>query len=634
MQALALILFVLGLLLTGMLGTETRTLFFWPGAALLGVAGVLATLKWRLRVMFPPSDLCLLSVLLFTGYMAWRAVTSPVVMFAREDLIILAGCLVVYALTATAASLPKWRVGLLTVLLLLVVGNLAVGSIHLSGRWDFNLMPHFFRTAGVGRIGGFYANPNHLAAFLSFVLFLSAGWLFLGRGGAVLKLWLGFMTVAMAIGMALTVSRGALLGLAAGGLVFAALLLRLIWQARRHWFGWLMIGGAAVVVLGGAVLWKVNGEYLRGRMVSSPLADDVRFGIWEAALAQNAVSPLLGTGARTFYDGSIRYRSPKLPVYAEEALFAHNEYLQMLADYGWAGVLLLAGVVLAHGLNGLRFLNWFVHHKFLQTGRLLSTNLGLCVGALAALSATLVHALFEFHFHVPATALCGALVLGLLASPGFEMGATETARPMRVPGVRLLGKLALLAASLTLLAGLWRHGPGDYYQALAQIDQSRKDGLAQMGHLTKAIDADPTNPDTLYERGLTRLNKLSADKRSPTHPTLKKAVADLEASVALNPSSYLHQLALADGYDAQGRHAEALAAVQQALIMAPLHEEPRLALGMHWHRQGDFEKAEMAYLWAGKSLAWNEEGTARWIDTYQVMLQHAALMRGQPQAAR
>ncbi|MDZ4289559.1 MAG: O-antigen ligase family protein [Prosthecobacter sp.] len=627
MQAFLLIFFFLGLLVVGTLGTETRLLFFWPGAALLGVAGVLASLKWRLRVLFPPSDLCLLSVLLFAGYIAWRAVTSPVVAFAREDLMILAGCLVVYGLTSTAASHPKWRLGLMAVLLLLVLGNLAVGSIHLSGHWDFNLVPHFFRKTGAGRIGGFFANPNHLAAFLSLALFLSAGWLFLGRGGATLKLWLGFMTVAMAIGMALTVSRGALLGLVGGGVVFAGLLLWVIWQTKRHLFWRLVIGGAVVVGLGGGVLWKANEEYLRTRMDRSPLSNDVRFGIWEAALTQNAVSPVIGTGSRTFYDGSIRYRSPKLPVYAEEALFAHNEYLQMLADYGWVGAVLLAGLVIAHGLNGLRFLRWFVRHKFMQTGRVTSTNLGLCVGALAALVATLIHAVFEFHFHVPATALTGALVLGLLASPGFETGGTEM-RSLRLPGVRLLTKLALLAASLTLLAGLWRYGPGDYYLALSQIDQARNDTLAQMGHLTQAIEADPNNPESLYQRGLVRLNGLNADKNLATHPVLKKAVADLEACVALNPSSYLHQLALADGYDAQKRYDEGLGAIRQALLAAPLHEEPRLALGMHWHRLGKFEEAEMAYLWAGQSLAWNEEGTARWIDTYRVMLQHAAIVRG------
>jgi hypothetical protein len=42
-------------------------------------------------------------------------------------------------------------------------------------------------------------------------------------------------------------------------------------------------------------------------------------------------------------------------------------------------------------------------------------------------------------------------------------------------------------------------------------------------------------------------------------------------------------------------------AIQRALTLAPLYEEPRLALGMHYHRLGKFEEAEFAYLWAGQA---------------------------------
>lgn len=625
MQSLLLIVFFLGLLVSGVIGTETRTLFFWPGAVLLGAAGVLAVLKWRLRVIFAPSDLCLAVSLLFGGYIAARAGVSPVVAYAREDLAILAGCVIAYTLTVTAASHPRWRLGLMSVLLLLVVGNLAVGSIHLAGNWQFNLVPEFFRTAGPGRIGGFYANPNHLAAFLSMAMFLSAGWLFFGRGSASLKLLLGFLSLSMAIGMALTVSRGALIGMGAGMAVFAVLALWVVHRTQRHLFWRLLIGGLFVIGIGGGVLWKVNEEYLRGRMERSPMSNDVRFGIWEAALTQYGQSPVVGAGARMFYDGSIQYRSASLPVYSSEALFAHNEYLQLLADYGWLGMILLGLVILVHGANGLRYLHWFMTHRFLQTGRLMSNNLALCLGALSALVATLVHAAFEFHFHVAATALSAAVILGLLASPGFEGGEQA---PARIPGVRVMTKLALCIASASLLAGVWFFGRGDYYLARAQIDQAHQDTFQQIRHLDQAIEADPRNGESCYQRALARLNRLGAEQRSPTNPVLKRAAEDLEKATALNSHSYLYQLALADAYDALSRPDDALRAVQRALILAPLHEEPRLALGIHWHRLRDFERAEMAYLWAGEARAWNEDGTARWIDNYRMLLRDAAFMRG------
>lgn len=594
---------------------------------MLGLAGLVATLRWRLRVVFAPSEVCLGLMALFAGYMAARAWLSPVAAYAREDLYILAGCWVTYMLTVTAASHPRWRVAAFCVLAALVLGNLAVGFIHLSGQWDFHVVPHFFRGAEAGRIGGFYANPNHLAAFFSMVLFLAAGLLCFGRAGAMIKLCLAFLVVATTLGVALTASRGALTGLATGAVIFALLALFVVWQTQRHLF-WSLTGGCVFLAgLGGAILWKVNEENIRAREITSPMANDVRLEIWRAALAQHAQSPLTGTGARMFYDGSIQYRSEDLPTYSGEALFAHNEYLQMLADYGWIGLGLLVLALIAHGVNGLQFIGWFVRHRFLQTGRVLSNNLALCLGALAALVAMLVHSLFEFQFHVAAPALTMALLLGVLANPGQEADGT---RRLRLPPVRVLTKLLLGAASVFLLSGPWLHGRGDYYLARSQVAVARQDAFQGQQHLNAAVEADPANPEAHYQRGLALLEKLTAEQRTVSHPVLKRATVDLEKAVALNGHHYLYALALADAYDAQGRHEEARQQILRAIGLAPLHEESRMALAVHWHRQGEFARAEEAYLWASQAKAMNEEGTSRWIDNYRLLLQHAALMRQSP----
>ena len=626
MQTAALVVFILALLITGVLGTETRLLFFWPGAALLGIAGLLATLKWRLRVLFPPSDVCLATVLLFSAYILGRAILSPVAAYAREDVMILLGCLVTYVLTVTAASHPRWRITLIVCLLVLVVGNLAVGSVHLSGNWSFHILPTFLRGTEAGRIGGFFVNPNHLGAFLSFVLFLSLGWLCFGRGGAALKLWLGFMIVAMAVGMSLTVSRGALMGLAAGGLVYTVLALWIVWQTQRHFFWSLLGGGLVLILLAGAVLWKVNDEYLRQRMGNNSMTDDIRFGIWDTAVVQFQQAPLLGEGARMFYDGGIKYRSEKISTWLSEPQFAHNEFLQLLADYGILGASFFMIMILAHGMNALRFIRWFVREKFILTGRVLSMNLALCLGALSALVATLVHALLEFHYHVPATAMGGALVLGLLANPGFE----AMQRPlMRVIGVRVATKIALGCSACALLAGFWIIGRGDYALVQARLAEARKDPKAYDQHLDEAAQLDPNNGEVVYLRGIKILDTPTTKEAKEIQASLTLAVADLQKAVALNPYNYLYHLALADGLDAIGRYDEALKSIQKALIEAPYHEEARLALGVHWHRLGRWKEAEKAYLWASKSRAMNKEGVMNWYASYRIMLKDAAASRGQ-----
>lgn len=626
MQTAALVVFILALLVTGVLGTETRLLFFWPGAALLGIAGLLATLQWRLRVLFQPSDVCLATVLLFTGYILSRALMSPVTAYAREDVVILLGCLVTYVLTVTTASHPRWRIMLIVCLLGLVVGNLAVGFVHLSGNWSFHIIPTFLRGPEPGRIGGFFVNPNHLAAFLSLVLFLSLGWLCFGRGGAALKLWLGFMIVAMAVGMSLTVSRGALLGLATGVCVFTALALWIVWQTQRHFFWSLLGGGLVLSLLAGAVLWKVNDEYLRQRLGNHLMTDDIRLGIWDTAVAQFQQAPLLGAGARMFYDGGIKYRSEKISTWLAEPQFAHNEFLQMLADYGVVGLAFLLIMLVAHGLNALRFLRWFVREKFILAGRGLSMNLALCVGALSALVATLVHALLEFHYHVPATAVVGALVLGLLANPGFE----AMQRPlMRVIGVRVATKIALGCCACCLLAGFWIIGRGDYALVQARAAEARKDLKVYAQHLDEAAKLDPKNGEVFYLRGIQILDTQTSNDARETKASMAVAMANLEKAVALNPYNYLYHLALADGLDAVGRHDEALQSIRKALIEAPYHEEARLALGMHWHRLGRWKEAEKAYLWASKARAMNQAGVLNWYAGYQLMLKDMAASRGQ-----
>ena len=90
--------------------------------------------------------------------------------------------------------------------------------------------------------------------------------------------------------------------------------------------------------------------------------------------------------------------------------------------------------------------------------------------------------------------------------------------------------------------------------------------------------------------------------------------------------TFHYQLALADALDASGRHEDALKAIQNALRLAPLHEEPRLALGKHFHNLRDFVKAEQAYLWARTSRATNPAGTANWNTYYEQMLRDTAYL--------
>lgn len=619
LKATVALLFALGLLATGVLGTETRLLFFWPGAVVLGVAGLAAGLRWRWRLKFMPSEVCLGTALLFGGYLFIRQVTSPVAVHAREDMFILLACAVTYLLTVTVMSHHRGRMLAVWVLVALTVCNLAMGFVHFSGAWTRHIVPGYMRSFGESRIGGFFNNSNHLATFLMMMTLLCAAMTMFGRGSAVRKLVLAFVSLSSAIGIALTVSRGAMVGLATGGCVLAVLSVLVLWATQRHMVGKVLAGVGVLAVLGGLVLYGVFSEQLQARLGGHGFADgDPRPFIWRAALAQHAVHPWFGAGARMFYEGCITFRTPDSPPWMKDAMFAHNEWIQVLADYGWVGLLLAVLLIGAHFWQARRYLRWFSAERFPRTATLTSDGLALTLGALAASVAALVHGLLEFHLHVPATALALAFLMGCLANPGFS---PETQPSLRIPGVRVLSKLALIAAGGGLIYGFVIFGRADYLAEKADREGKDEESLpARLDYYTQALALDPANARTWYARGSARLEAASGKPQALYQSLLKRAVEDLEQAHRLNPYSMFPALALADAYDALGQQEKAMTAIRAARAAAPTFAAPRLALALHLHRNQRWAEAEAAYLWTSDAEAGKSD---EWFPLYQQMLRDA-----------
>jgi hypothetical protein len=262
--------------------------------------------------------------------------------------------------------------------------------------------------------------PTALLTAVNCVLLTGTG-ATLSRGGA-LALAAGALVLAGAIGLraitktVLAPAIGA--GLALAGLapsmpagsparpVLAACTLVLgllvaVWAARltHRTFRVVMVAGvcaAILMVFEGPQLLDAGSALVRPRLtVSSPdRAQEIR-----AALRALRSEPLLGVGqgdANLTWlgaDGSLVF-----------ARYAHNEYLQVLAELGVVGLGLLLGVLAVAG-------------RTLARGRHMATPPEVWAGVTAALVALAVHGLFDFGWHVPALPLAAALLLGLVTFP-------------------------------------------------------------------------------------------------------------------------------------------------------------------------------------------------------------------------
>lgn len=617
------LLFIAGLLFTGALGTETRLFLFWPGCALFGLAAVVSVMRWRWRMKSAPSDLCLAAALLFAVYFVARQMASPVQEWWREDLFLLLACGAVYILSATILSHAKWRGGTVFALFVLLLGNLTVGFVHFSGRWSFHIVPGYMRSFGEGggqRIGGFFNNPNHLAAFLAMMSLLALGLACFGRGrNMVLRLLYFFAAIAAAVGMIKTGSRGAMIGLGAGASALVVMTLALLRWTRPHLFARAAMAITVMGVMAVMVLGAVMREQLEQRFAGGMPQGDPRTLIWKSALAQHAEHPWLGSGARMFYEGCMRLRPEDAPGWMKDAQFVHSEWLQALSDYGWVGLGLVLLLFATHMVNGWRFLHWFASEQFPRTASLGGMRLGLVVGTIAALVAALTHAFFEFHFHIPAVAVTVAALMGVLANPGVESVMWRT---LRVPGVRVFSKVALLGSGIVLLWGAWVIGHADCLVERARL-AGKKDGTGQpdISLLDRALAQDGANAQTWHERGLALMNLAGGQPETLAMPVLKKAAADLERAIRLNPYDIFPMLALADADDVLGRHEDAERRILAAYRAAPLYEAPRLALAVHLFRLQQWERAEEAFLWTQEANAGRTSD--EWLDLYHQMLRVA-----------
>jgi tetratricopeptide (TPR) repeat protein len=264
----------------------------------------------------------------------------------------------------------------------------------------------------------------------------------------------------------------------------------------------------------------------------------------------------------------------------------HNDYLDLLAEYGLAG---MAGFLLflaAHLRNGLHTFFWLVRKRLQFSADWRSSSLALNIGCLCAVAAYMVHSVVDFNLHIPANAMLMAFVFGMLANPGLE---TSHEKKAEVKTNRAF-QFVLPALGLVILAAGLPKLPGEWYAEKARVALRDKQYLDAKLAAEEGIEWEKKNPDLYYYLGESERNVGDLFPVPALAGPFYQAASDaFKKGLELFPED--ENLLLIEGWtlDVMGRHEEAGGYFQQAVDWDPNSEVVR-----------QYEASHMDYLKAAE----------------------------------
>jgi O-antigen ligase len=168
------------------------------------------------------------------------------------------------------------------------------------------------------------------------------------------------------------------------------------------WKRWLPAAAVALGILLCLVFLPIDpliarfAELAAGEEISS----DARAVLWQDTSRLILAYPLAGCGLGAYKSCFLRYKTVA-PMFSVD--FAHNDYLQVMAELGIPVMLAGLALVLRIYWNGVRT----VETEEAPDNRYLALA---CTGSLTAI---LLHSLMDFNLYIPANALLMAWILGV-----------------------------------------------------------------------------------------------------------------------------------------------------------------------------------------------------------------------------
>ena len=484
--ALVLAILVLGPLATGAVRPLEFLIIQGLTIGLMALWGTRLWLSSRPKLFWPP--ICWV-VVAFTVYAIARYLTADIEYVARQELI----HILVYAFLFLAILNNLYRqeltqiVSYVLVFLAMAISFYAIYQCLTHSHWVWN----FYVSADYGA-SGTYISRNHLGGFLEMLLPLGLAYTLTSRLKPVAKVLLGYASLVILAGIAVTISRGTYVSTGVAMLLFfGVLIVRRTYRLPSLVLLVVLLGAGAYVLPRSFPVQARLKPLLEG---TGRIEDDTRFLLWRAAVQVWQENVWWGVGPG-HYDYRFRQFRP-----AEVQMrpgWAHNDYLNALAEWGIVGTALVASAWVLLGLGVLK--TWpTVRRAERDLGEERGRNkFAFVLGSSVGVTAILVHSVVDFNMHIPANAILAVTLLALLS------GCLRFATERHWVTLRAWGKapvsLVLLAGAVYLGQQGWCHATE--YGWRKRAARASLFSPTQAACLQKAFVAEPFNAETACDIG-------------------------------------------------------------------------------------------------------------------------------------
>jgi O-antigen ligase len=296
----------------------------------------------------------------------------------------------------------------------------AVGIFGLVQHFAWSGSVYWLRPTNLTPFGPFF-NRDHFAGYIELFVALPVALVVTRWVRGEMSLLYGAAATMMGVAIVFTLSRAGMISLLAEMIFLGALGFRHYQSARAHHErakGGAAAGVAVVTVVTVAIFSSViwigaqpiinriaTGDPNSSDMRNAQTFHSIRGEIWEDTWAVIRRHPLTGVGLGAF--------ETAYPIYARDkgmegvVAEAHNDYLQVVADAGLPGAVLVL---------------WFIVALFRAIARGVRSRdrllAGLALGAGAGLFGLLVHSVFDFNLHLPSHAMLFLVLSAVVAQIG------------------------------------------------------------------------------------------------------------------------------------------------------------------------------------------------------------------------